>query len=271
MGTNLVDLCACMLSLFSRVQLGVTYGLQPTRLLCPWDSPGKSTGVGYHALLQEISQSRNWIYISCVSYFAAGSLPIEPPGKPQIRVEGKHKRPWGLTHFSQHKSSRPVVRSVCFIISLQDLLCPGGFRIEVAHWCMMHNSPISPLMDGVWCWVKESLCQTIDSEYFLLNISTTDCWYTRRSGGLSRKSCHMETADLRTILLSKSTQSSLWNDRVMRHVEEQRSVVGSEMCCKRGPAKSRVLGTFCLSVAIVVTHIHKVTKTAWNSIHTRCV
>ena len=26
--------------------------LQPTRLLCPWDSPGKSTGVGCHCLLQ---------------------------------------------------------------------------------------------------------------------------------------------------------------------------------------------------------------------------
>ena len=25
---------------------------QPTRLLCPWDSPGKNTGVGYHFLLQ---------------------------------------------------------------------------------------------------------------------------------------------------------------------------------------------------------------------------
>ena len=25
---------------------------QPTRLPCPWDSPGKSTGVGYHFLLQ---------------------------------------------------------------------------------------------------------------------------------------------------------------------------------------------------------------------------
>ena len=23
-------------------------GLQPTRLLCPWDSPGKNTGVGCH-------------------------------------------------------------------------------------------------------------------------------------------------------------------------------------------------------------------------------
>ena len=27
-------------------------GLQPTRLLCPWDLPGKSTGVGCHCLLQ---------------------------------------------------------------------------------------------------------------------------------------------------------------------------------------------------------------------------
>ena len=29
-------------------------GLQPARLLCPWDSPGKNTGVGCHFLLQGI-------------------------------------------------------------------------------------------------------------------------------------------------------------------------------------------------------------------------
>ena len=29
------------------------HGLQPTRLLHPWDFPGKSTGVGCHCLLQE--------------------------------------------------------------------------------------------------------------------------------------------------------------------------------------------------------------------------
>ena len=28
------------------------HGVQPTRLLCPWDFPGKSTGVGCHCLLQ---------------------------------------------------------------------------------------------------------------------------------------------------------------------------------------------------------------------------
>ena len=30
------------------------YRLQPARLLCPWDSPDKNTGVGCHTLLQEI-------------------------------------------------------------------------------------------------------------------------------------------------------------------------------------------------------------------------
>ena len=31
------------------------HGLQPTRLLLPWDFPGKSTGVGSHCLLQKNS------------------------------------------------------------------------------------------------------------------------------------------------------------------------------------------------------------------------
>ena len=30
------------------------HGLQPTRLLRPWDFPGKSTGVGCHCLLQRM-------------------------------------------------------------------------------------------------------------------------------------------------------------------------------------------------------------------------
>ena len=30
------------------------HGLQPTRLLCPWDFPGKSTGAGCHRLLRLI-------------------------------------------------------------------------------------------------------------------------------------------------------------------------------------------------------------------------
>ena len=30
------------------------HGLKPTKFLCPWDSPSKNTGVGFHTLLQGI-------------------------------------------------------------------------------------------------------------------------------------------------------------------------------------------------------------------------
>ena len=46
-------LLVCMLSHFSRAQLFATpWTVQPARLFCPWNSPGKNTGVGCHALLQ---------------------------------------------------------------------------------------------------------------------------------------------------------------------------------------------------------------------------
>ena len=52
------------------------YGLQPARLLCPWDSPGKNIGVVCHFLLQgifptqgsnpDLLQCRQTLY--CLSY-----------------------------------------------------------------------------------------------------------------------------------------------------------------------------------------------------------
>ena len=41
-----------------------SHGLQPTRFLCPWDSPGKNTGVGFMAFSRGSSQSRDR---TCVS------------------------------------------------------------------------------------------------------------------------------------------------------------------------------------------------------------
>jgi len=38
--------CRLMLSHFSHVRLCATHRRQPTMLPCPWDSPGKNTGVG---------------------------------------------------------------------------------------------------------------------------------------------------------------------------------------------------------------------------------
>ena len=67
-----------LLSRFSHVQL---FGLQPTRLLCPWDSPGKNTGVGCHFLLQGIFPDPGIEPVSLMSpALAIGFLPLAPPG-----------------------------------------------------------------------------------------------------------------------------------------------------------------------------------------------
>ena len=55
---------AFMLSHFSSVWLFATLWTIAARLLCPWDSLGKNTGVGCHALLQGIfptQRSNPWL------------------------------------------------------------------------------------------------------------------------------------------------------------------------------------------------------------------
>ena len=77
-----------------------THGLYPCRLLCPWNSPGKNTGVGCHTLLQ--ARILEWVAtpFSRVSSLLRGldrcllhclhwqvcSLPLAPPGKLQLIV-----------------------------------------------------------------------------------------------------------------------------------------------------------------------------------------
>ena len=52
----------------------------PASLLCPWNFPGKNTGVSCHALLQEIflTQGLN-LHLLCLFHWQAGSLPPMPP------------------------------------------------------------------------------------------------------------------------------------------------------------------------------------------------
>ena len=72
-----------MLSRFSCVWLCNAMDCKPTRLLCPWDSPGRNTGVGCHTLLQGIfpTQGSN-PHLLCLLLWQAGSLLLASPGKP---------------------------------------------------------------------------------------------------------------------------------------------------------------------------------------------
>ena len=58
------------------------HGLEPAKLLCPWASLGKSTGVGCHALLQGIFPPQGWNrHLLNFLHWQVGSLPLAPPGK----------------------------------------------------------------------------------------------------------------------------------------------------------------------------------------------
>ena len=70
-------MCVCVCQLLSCVQLLQPHELQPTRLLCPWASPGKNTGVSCHALLQGI-------------FLTQGSNPGLPHGR-QFLQQLSHK------------------------------------------------------------------------------------------------------------------------------------------------------------------------------------
>ena len=56
------------------------HGRQPTRLLCPWDSPGKNTGVGCHFLFQGMKmESESEVSQSCLTLSDPMDCRLEAP------------------------------------------------------------------------------------------------------------------------------------------------------------------------------------------------
>ena len=81
-----VCVCVCV-CVCAPVQLCLTLGdpvdCSPTKLLCPWDSPGKNPGVGCHFLLQGISLTQGWnLCLLYLLHCQADSLPPHHLGSP---------------------------------------------------------------------------------------------------------------------------------------------------------------------------------------------
>ena len=53
-----VCVCVCVFSCSVVSDFFQSHELQAARLLCPWNSPGKNTGVGCHFLCQKISSTQ---------------------------------------------------------------------------------------------------------------------------------------------------------------------------------------------------------------------
>ena len=75
---------SCMLSRLVKSYSLWPYGLEPTRLLCPWDCPGKNTEACCHAFLQGIflTQGSNPCLLRLL-HWQVDSLPLSHPGSPK--------------------------------------------------------------------------------------------------------------------------------------------------------------------------------------------
>ena len=92
--------CVCVLSHSAVSNSFQPCGLYPARLLCPWNFPGKNTGVGCRALLQGIFQTQGLnpglLYLL---HWQVDSLPLSHLGSPLLYLHLlsiQHLVPWYL-------------------------------------------------------------------------------------------------------------------------------------------------------------------------------
>ena len=103
---------------------------QPTRLPCPWNSPGKNTGVGCHFLLRCMKvKSESEVAQSCPTL--SDPMDCGPPGSSVHGIFQARVLEWGAIAFSDrclylsHDTSSCLISRVFFYFQLRSLLFTG--------------------------------------------------------------------------------------------------------------------------------------------------
>jgi len=113
---------------------------QPTRLLCPWDSPGKNTGVGCYFLLQcmKVKNERE-VAQSCPTL--SDPMDCSLPGSSVHWIFQARVLEWGAIAFSELQRWVTVKKNVC---PLGTNVCSSTF---LESW---NEGPVGNL-ESVWC------------------------------------------------------------------------------------------------------------------------
>src|SRR5574341_1411133 len=100
------------------------HGLQPTRLLRPWDSPGKNTGVGCHFLLQCMQvESESEVAQSCPT--PSDPMDCSLPGSSVHGIFQARVLEWGAIAFSGPLSNPGLSVIKTFLVLHTLLLLPS--------------------------------------------------------------------------------------------------------------------------------------------------
>ena len=126
--------------------------LQSTRLLCPWDFPGKNTGVGCHCLLRDPSPVVFKYFFSSWIFFSKWNLNVKPQclkGKNQTSSEWSGHRSLGHQQLHLPFSLPPLPHSS----SLEKVWETIAYHTIAYPWkrlsCLCHDasSELSPKAD----------------------------------------------------------------------------------------------------------------------------
>ena len=110
---------------------------QPTRLPCPWDSPGKNTGVGCHFLFQCMKvKSENEVAQSCPTL--SDPMDYSPPGSSVHGIFQARVLEWGAIAFS--------VKSAWYVYFQKIVLYAHIFIFYYYQYCSLFFSFLIPVV-----------------------------------------------------------------------------------------------------------------------------
>ena len=103
------------------------HGLWPPRLLYPWNSPGKNTGVGSHSLSKGSSWPRNQTQVSCTAgrFFTTwATREALLRGKGSIFIMSPRPSYEGSLLFLEHLSACPHLKAFDLLPLMPEMLFP---------------------------------------------------------------------------------------------------------------------------------------------------
>ena len=146
---------------------------QPTRLHCPWDSPGKNTGVGCHFLLQCMKVKRE-------SEVAQSCLTQQPHGLKPTRLLYPWDFPGKSTEVGCHCLLRNTLSMILILLNLLKFILWARIRSILAYvlWTLERDLYSAAVFYKCWlyCWLMVMLSSYLSLLIFCLDVLAIVDW-----------------------------------------------------------------------------------------------
>ena len=178
--------------------------------LCPWDSPGKTSGVGCHTLLHGFPTQGLNPCLLCLLHWQAVSLPLVPSGKPTVgytRIQNKKFKKNTDKAFSPRKKNR--MDSVIHTTGSSVFFKPASLATVY--------SPLSDIQG------LSQLSHSWDHSWWQMMAET------RHQGPISHPSCRQPIVYW------------LWQEKVLKHFGDRGVTAAESVLPLQSPKKVKVI------------------------------